>query len=101
MQNTQNSIIFTVNEVANWDKLVEIPSLQRGLVWAPHQVELLWDSILRGFPIGAFALTPVNGNEGQLTRTSEAKAKYFLLDGQQRYNAIKAARATLRDAPWL
>ena len=28
-----------------------IPSLQRGAVWKPQQVELLWDSILRGFPI--------------------------------------------------
>ena len=82
-----------IREVAEWEKrnIVEIPSLQRGLVWAPHQVELLWDSILRGFPIGAFTLTPVNGNEGQLTHASESKAKYFLLDGQQRYNAIKAA----------
>ena len=97
MQNTQNSIIFTVNEVANWDKLVEIPSLQRGLVWMPNQVELLWDSILRGFPIGAFVLTPINGNEMQLTHASETRAKFFLLDGQQRYNAIKAAFAEWGD----
>ncbi|MBP5786948.1 MAG: DUF262 domain-containing protein, partial [Kiritimatiellae bacterium] len=90
----QNGFAASIREIANWERdgIVEIPALQRGLVWAPHQVELLWDSILRGFPIGAFALTPVQGNEGQLTGDGEkAAAQYFLLDGQQRYNAIKAA----------
>jgi len=90
----QNGFAASIREIANWehDGIVEIPALQRGLVWAPHQVELLWDSILRGFPIGAFALTPVQGNEGQLTAgEGEGMAQYFLLDGQQRYNAIRAA----------
>ena len=61
-----SSFVCSIREVANWaqNHAVEIPALQRGLVWAPHQVELLWDSILRGFPIGAFVLTPVEGNEG-------------------------------------
>lgn len=89
-----SSFVRSIREVANWaqNHAVEIPALQRGLVWAPHQVELLWDSILRGFPIGAFALTPVQGNEGQLTGDEgEASAQFFLLDGQQRYNAIRAA----------
>lgn len=84
---------YSLREIANWerDKIVDLPALQRGLVWAPHQVELLWDSILRGFPIGAFALTPVADNKRQLTNENGHTAKYFLLDGQQRYNAIKAA----------
>lgn len=93
-----SSFVCSIQEVAKWaqNHTVEIPSLQRGLVWAPHQVELLWDSILRGFPIGAFALTPVQGNEGQLTGDEgKAEAQFFLLDGQQRYNAIRAAFA-----PW-
>jgi len=84
---------YSLRQIANWegDKIVELPALQRGLVWAPHQVELLWDSILRGFPIGAFALTPVADNKRQLTNETGCAAQYFLLDGQQRYNAIKAA----------
>lgn len=84
---------YSLKEIVNWEreKIVDLPALQRGLVWAPHQVELLWDSILRGFPIGAFALTPVADNKRQLTNTSDRVAQYFLLDGQQRYNAIKAA----------
>jgi hypothetical protein len=84
---------YTIDEIAEWEKNreVDIPALQRGLVWSPRQVELLWDSILRGFPIGAFVFSPVNGNEEQLTSNEGEHAKYFLLDGQQRYNAIKAA----------
>lgn len=57
---------------------VKIPELQRGLVWKPAQVELLWDSILRGFPIGSFMLSDIPDDKG----------RYYLMDGQQRFNAI-------------
>ena len=52
---------------------VKIPELQRGLVWKPAQVELLWDSILRGFPIGSFLLSDI----------PDDKERYYLMDGQQ------------------
>ena len=51
---------WTLKEMSDWtrtDSEVKIPAIQRGLVWKPHQVELLWDSILRKFPIGAFTLS--------------------------------------------
>ena len=74
---------WTLREVASWTKdesPVSIPSLQRGLVWKPQQVELLWDSILRQFPIGTFTLADsVDGDH-----------PYSLLDGQQRWNAISS-----------
>lgn len=54
-----------------------IPPIQRGLVWKPRQIELLWDSILSQFPIGMFTLIKDIGNN------------YQLYDGQQRLNAIK------------
>lgn len=70
-----------------------IPSLQRGAVWKPQQVELLWDSILRGFPIGALVASPVL--QGQASRPGrhgtgwdENDISHHLLDGQQRCNAI-------------
>ena len=71
---------WTLREVSEWTKqqesLVSIPALQRGLVWKPQQVELLWDSILRRFPIGS------------LTLSSNNSSSYHLLDGQQRWSAI-------------
>ena len=72
---------YSLNEIASWvedNSDVEIPALQRGLVWKPNQVELLWDSILRGFPIGSF----------MLSETDKQQNSYYLMDGQQRFNAI-------------
>lgn len=79
----KEDFVFTLKEISEWVKdgsLVDIPALQRGLVWKPRQVELLWDSLLRGFPIGSFMLSDVV--DGQ------SNAKYYLMDGQQRFNAI-------------
>ena len=84
-----NSITFSLREIANWtDKCsnIKIPALQRGLVWKPRQVELLWDSLLRGFPIGSFLLSETDNNQ------------YYLLDGQQRYNAISLGFNTVSNA---
>ena len=88
-----NNLSFTLRQIASWtseDSEVQIPALQRGLVWKPRQVELLWDSILRGFPIGSFMLSDVVDNEG--------KGKYYLMDGQQRYNAISIGYNTVQNA---
>ena len=55
---------FNLQEISNWQlqqddstNSVELPSLQRGFVWKASQIESLWDSILRGYPIGAFLLS--------------------------------------------
>jgi len=69
-----------------------LPALQRSFVWEPHQAERMWDSLLRGFPIGAFMLAPYDEArygraDFQQGRGSE-QANYHLLDGQQRATAI-------------
>lgn len=89
--------ILSLREVAAWDLKAlrrsnspprinaSVPALQRGLVWSPQQVELLWDSILRGFPIGSFVVSaPVLNQE----REGREGLSHHLLDGQQRSNAI-------------
>ena len=84
---------YTLSEIADWAKgnsLVTIPALQRGLVWKPSQVELLWDSILRGFPIGSFLLSDITDDQN--------KGKYYLMDGQQRFNAISLGFNTVENA---
>ena len=84
---------FSLSEIANWTKNnseVTIPALQRGLVWKPSQVELLWDSILRGFPIGSFLLSDITDEKD--------KGKYYLMDGQQRFNAISLGFNTVENA---
>lgn len=57
---------------------LRIPNIQRGLVWKPIQVELLWDSILRGFPIGSMLVL----------HHEDSFVPDEILDGQQRANAI-------------
>lgn len=83
---------YTLRRIAGWTadySEVTIPALQRGLVWKPSQVELLWDSILRGFPIGSFMLSDIVEQGRQ--------SKYYLMDGQQRFNAISLGYNTVEN----
>lgn len=57
---------------------VKLPEMQRGFVWRPHGVENLWDSLMRGYPIGTFLLAP----------DAKSQHTYDILDGQQRSTAI-------------
>lgn len=66
---------YSLEQIASWKRDI-IPDLQRDLVWKPKQMELLWDSIMRGFPIGSFIFA----------ESSDGNA--YLIDGQQRYNTI-------------
>lgn len=72
---------FSLKDIAD---LIEsgkaIPPIQRGLVWNPTRIEVLWDSLMRGIPIGTFS-----------TRTSSSDGHIEILDGQQRANAIYIA----------
>lgn len=94
-----NTISFTLSDIAEWAQgkgLVELPAFQRGLVWNAAQIEVLWDSLMRNIPIGTFSLLPMRGNErySKQRATDGGKVdgeRYFLLDGQQRANAISLA----------
>lgn len=79
---------YSIEEIASWqqdildnnhlspkDFEISLPSLQRGFVWKPKQIEALWDSILRGYPVGAVLM-------------SQSGNKKNLLDGQQRSTSI-------------
>ena len=67
---------FYLRQLGTGLNFIKIPPVQRGLVWKPRQIELLWDSILRRFPIGS-TIMYLNENG------------FELLDGQQRQNAIR------------
>jgi hypothetical protein len=108
MKNEPNIFLLTLRDIASWQDIPEIaekpevrasvPILQRGLVWNPSQIELLWDSILRGFPIGALVLsTKIAGQEKQPDQQN--LVTHHLLDGQQRCDAIALAfKDPFRDA---
>lgn len=84
---------LTLREIADWQLAppnknsfrVELPKLQRGFVWEPAKVADLWDSILRGFPIGSMMISAIDPEPSE----SPAPAnRYWLLDGQQRATSI-------------
>lgn len=89
---------LSLQTIANWQISpesnggnihAEIPAFQRGLVWNPAQIEVLWDSLLRGIPIGVISLIPMEGAERYSQTAADGGRKgYFILDGQQRCNAI-------------
>ena len=80
---------------------IRLPSFQRDAVWDWDDIELLWDSILRGYPMGSLLLARPHEelpDVRQLRKHREAAATatspveddgcLVLLDGQQRASAI-------------
>jgi hypothetical protein len=95
MSDSQSDLL-TLQQIAAWQipdlrttaggVIAGIPRLQRGLVWRPSQVELLWDSLLRGFPVGSMVVCRKVAS--QVAADDESNVTHHLLDGQQRSNAI-------------
>jgi hypothetical protein len=103
---------LTIREIATWAlphaentpkprPLVVLPKLQRSPAWKSEQIERLWDSLVRGFPVGSFLVSPC-GKRGELGEKGFALQEthdsstlwrpeaddWYLLDGQQRATAI-------------
>ncbi len=90
-----------MNGVAGKDPecFVALPLIQRGAVWKPSQIITLWDSLLRGMPIGSLMVSElkpdahgkpvrvrsVGSNESMLVPQNGGIA---LIDGQQRTFAV-------------
>jgi hypothetical protein len=86
------------SEIARWQlgepdkQSVFIPRLQRSLIWNAARIEVFWDSLMRNIPVGAMVLSPISSEmRGQLRESAATTSGYFLLDGQQRANAIATA----------
>lgn len=67
--------VVSLRDLVEFDD-IDIPDVQRGLVWNPTQIANLWKSIFAGYPIGALTLY----KQGE---------KWQLIDGQQRWHAVK------------
>ena len=85
---------------------IRLPAIQRTALWNPERIINLWDSILRGLPIGMFYLIrPASGTYsrpfpdalGKPAITIPSSGTGFeLLDGQQRALAILLGRRSPR-----
>ncbi len=74
---------------------VALPLIQRGSVWAPHKILDLWDTLLRGMPIGAMMATEsvmnaVNIGQKEQLDSKDLSRSIGLIDGQQRTLAMLA-----------
>ena len=103
---------ITINEIIK--KIAQnsycLPIIQRGYVWEPKKIELLFDSIMRGYPIGTFLFWELNnkilktiqffefikyGSENSQTADIKNKINSNInnnligvLDGQQRLTSL-------------
>lgn len=85
-----------------------LPAIQRDFVWSSIKIEMLFDSLMQGYPIGSMLLWRVNGKNAEnqrfygilkkyreryLIRSEEISTKNIpsfevVLDGQQRLTAL-------------
>lgn len=75
-----------------------LPAVQRTAVWSPRHIIELWDSVLRGMPIGGFLVYKMPANEqaralvtdrgDQALSDANGRIRFALLDGQQRLKAL-------------
>ncbi len=90
---------------------IYLPAIQRKLVWDHEQIEKLFDSIMRGFPIGTFLFWKLKGKavnnytfyqflqeykkgktKNQVAPQPETRDEIIgILDGQQRLNSMYIA----------
>lgn len=83
------------SDTEQYSRVLAMPPIQRGFVWKPKQIQDLWDSLLRGMPIGSILLKESQPDEkstglAPVNRHVEGNAKpgFHLLDGQQRTLAM-------------
>lgn len=116
MNNEKNTEILSLRQIAWWwrsevletqltesekEAWADLPVIQRGFVWNVNQIERLWDSIARRFPIGSVMLRRLSASESEeppVAKKQEGNQegvirkenlrRYFLLDGQQRATSI-------------
>jgi uncharacterized protein with ParB-like and HNH nuclease domain len=94
------SIYELINEIDNGD--IVLPAIQRDFVWDEDRIELLFDSMFRGYPVGIvllwetyqqiqFRAFPRNHSPGgihQFEENKKSKRIKLVLDGQQRLSIM-------------
>lgn len=74
---------------------IALPLMQREYVWRPRKVELLLDSLYKGYPVGSFYLWRPSKKQPKkdyhIKRTVSGEPVTYLLDGQQRLSSLSRA----------
>ena len=94
-KNIPSNVGDLVRDVRNGH--IGLPDLQRPFVWKDNKVRELFDSMLKGYPIGYIMLWETPKNYEDRTRTIGNSAKIYeepnelVIDGQQRLTALVAS----------
>lgn len=97
------SIFELVNEIDNGD--IVLPAIQRDFVWDEERIELLFDSMFRGYPVGivllwetyhqiqyrSFSKNHIPGGIHEFEENKKGRRIKLVLDGQQRLSSIYVA----------
>lgn len=92
---TDRDYLTTLLENVKDGKIV-IPKFQRDFVWSTKQIVDLFDSIMKGFPIGSIilwipeneAFSIIEDIKGIKINTDLLNTAYYVLDGRQRITAL-------------
>nr|VDG62502.1 Uncharacterized conserved protein [Streptococcus thermophilus]VDG64675.1 Uncharacterized conserved protein [Streptococcus thermophilus] len=72
---------------------ISLPDLQRPFVWPATKVRDLFDSMYKGYPVGALMFwdVPEEGATRKISSGNGVKAQHQIIDGQQRLTSLFAA----------
>lgn len=99
------SVLSLLNRIRKDGEIV-LPDVQRDFVWTQDQIRQLFDSVMRGYPIGSlllwqtqfvevphreFAIDFVSGQTWQTKVKPIGQRKHMVLDGQQRLQSFLIA----------
>ncbi len=105
MENRKETIVRILNALNNEDDYggIWLPAIQRPFVWKKEQIELLFDSIMREYPIGTLLVWKTKEplrlrrfvgafrsgmDPAQFSVPPQGRRKSILLDGQQRVQGL-------------
>ena len=69
-----------------------LPAIQREFVWQPHQIERLFDSLMRGYPIGSFLFWRVDPETAKNYNFYQFITNY---DQRKPHNPVHGAPSTI------
>ncbi|MBV6492465.1 MAG: hypothetical protein LDLANPLL_00459 [Turneriella sp.] len=97
------SVGSLAKEVLSAHGCLKLPAFQRDAAWNESRIQLLWDSLIRGFPVGTFLFAEAKDYKDAQCKDVESQGvsvapsplipttdtiKYLIIDGQQRIIAI-------------
>jgi uncharacterized protein with ParB-like and HNH nuclease domain len=68
-----------------------LPAIQREFVWGVEKTEALFDSLMRGYPVGSFLFWKVAPDSSQ---------RYKFYEFMQEFHALNKKHLALPEFPW-